>query len=108
GVVDPKFTLGATNDVSRATNGANGAVNIIALQLDGKILVGGDFTQFNGRTRNRLTRLNSDGSLDPTINFGAGANGPVSSIVVQPDRKILIGGGFTVHDTVAVNHLARI
>ncbi len=108
GAVDPKFTFGATNDLSRATNGANGAVNTIALQLDGKILIGGDFTQFNGRTRNRLTRVNSDGSLDPTINFGAGANGPVSSIVVQPDRKILIGGGFTAYDTVPALHLARI
>ncbi len=108
GAIDDTFTLGASNDAGRALAGANGAVNSIAVQLDGKILIGGDFTQFNGRTRNRLTRLDSDGSLDPSINFGAGANGPVSAIVVQPDRKILIGGGFTEYDGTPVLHLARI
>ena len=83
GTLDETFTLGAANEISRATNGANGAVNVIAVQLDGKILIGGDFNQFSGRTRNGLTRLNSDGSLDPTINFG--------TTIVRPSDVRLTG-----------------
>lgn len=108
GQIDDTFTLGFTTDQARSTNGANSAVAAIAVQLDGKIVIGGDFTQFNGRTRNRISRLNSDGSLDPTINFGAGANGPVSTIVLQPDRKIILGGGFTEYDGSPARHIARI
>jgi uncharacterized delta-60 repeat protein len=99
GQIDPDFAAGT---------GANGPVNVIAVQIDGKILLGGDFTEFNGRTRNRITRLNSDGSLDPTINFGAGANATVSSITLQPDRKIILAGGFTEYDGSPVLHIARI
>lgn len=108
GQLDESFNYGFASDAARATNGADKAVSAIALQIDGKILIGGDFTLFNNRTRNRLTRLNSDGSLDPTINFGAGANGTVSDIIVQPDRRILLAGGFTEYDGSPARHIARI
>ena len=71
---------------------ADNAVQTIAVQADGKILVGGDFTLFNGVTRNRITRLNPNGKTDATINFGTGANGFINALAIQPDRKILIGG----------------
>jgi uncharacterized delta-60 repeat protein len=108
GSLDTSFHLGFPSDVARSTNGANGVVTAIALQIDGKILVGGDFTIFSSRTRNGITRLNSDGSLDPTINFGLGANGAVSAIVVQPDRRIIIAGGFTMYDGIEARRIARI
>ncbi|WP_198973174.1 delta-60 repeat domain-containing protein, partial [Xylophilus sp. ASV27] len=41
-----------------------------------------------GQTRNRLARLNADGSLD--TGFDPGANGPVFSLAVQPDGKVLV------------------
>ena len=87
---------------------ANGAVLAIALQIDGKIVLGGDFTSFNGITRNRLTRLNADGSVDPTINFGSGADNFIDAIVIQPDRKIVIAGGFTSYNGQPRNRIARI
>ncbi|HEX8251141.1 MAG TPA: delta-60 repeat domain-containing protein [Pyrinomonadaceae bacterium] len=76
---------------------ANNQIYAIALQPDGKILIGGDFTwlQPNGPAwfiRNRIARLNADGSLDMT--FDPNANYAVQSIVLQPDGKILIGGNF--------------
>src|SRR6476660_7079466 len=43
-------------------------VSAIALQPDGKILVGGFFTSVNGTSRNQLFRLNADGSLDLSFN----------------------------------------
>ena len=50
---------------------ANGFVYSIVVQSDGKILIGGDFTTIGGVTRNRIARLNPDGSLDTTFNPNA-------------------------------------
>ncbi|MBK8466694.1 MAG: hypothetical protein IPL32_12770 [Chloracidobacterium sp.] len=74
------------------------AVNAIAVQADGKILIGGNFTALTPSggpttTRNRIARLNPDGTLD--ITFNPNANGTVSAIAVQTDGKILLGGEFT-------------
>jgi len=75
--------------------GVNGTVHSVALQSDGKVLVGGSFTSVNGTNRNNIARLNANGSLDGSFNPGTGANGPVGSIALQPDGKVLIGGDFT-------------
>jgi uncharacterized delta-60 repeat protein len=79
--------------------GANGKADAIAVQADGKILVGGDFTMLGGggtgtTTRNRIGRLNADGTLDTS--FDPGANTFVDAIAVQTDGKILVGGFFTM------------
>ena len=86
----------------------NGAVYALAQQVDGRLLVGGDFTRFNGVTRNRITRLNPDGRTDPTINFGNGADNFVAALAIQSDRKIILGGGYTTYDGIPRQHLARI
>ncbi|HKQ36617.1 MAG TPA: Calx-beta domain-containing protein [Verrucomicrobiae bacterium] len=75
-------------------SGANGIVRAIAVQADGRILIGGDFTSVNGSSRSRLARLNADGSTD--FSFTANANGPVNAIAVQANGRIVIGGGFTL------------
>lgn len=77
--------------------GFNAEATAVAIQPDGKILVGGNFTQYNGTARNRIVRLNTDGSLDTTFSIGTGFNASVWSIVVQPDDKILVGGQFTTY-----------
>jgi uncharacterized delta-60 repeat protein len=78
--------------------GANGIVYAMAVQTDGKIVVGGAFTMLGGggtgnTPRSRIGRLNADGSLDTT--FDPGADGEVRTIVVQPDGKIVVGGFFS-------------
>ena len=65
----------------------------LAVQDDGKILVGGEFTTLGGQARNYIGRLNADGTLDS--GFKPGANGAVYSLAVQADGKILVGGSFT-------------
>src|SRR5262249_237308 len=65
------------------TPNADGAVWSIAVQVDGKILVGGDFTNIWSQHREHVARLNSDGSLD--VSFNPGANGRASSFAVQTD-----------------------
>jgi uncharacterized delta-60 repeat protein len=77
---------------------ANGTVRVVVVQPDGKILIGGDFTTLspNGGaavTRNRIARLNPDGTLDTAFNPNANSN--VLSIAVQADGKILAGGFFS-------------
>jgi uncharacterized delta-60 repeat protein len=76
-------------------SGANHYVMSSALQADGKIFIAGDFTTVNGVVRNRIARLNVDGSLDSSFNPGTGANNVVRAIALQIDGKILIGGNFT-------------
>jgi uncharacterized delta-60 repeat protein len=73
--------------------GASGAVNCVAIQRDGKILVGGDFTMVGITGRNGIARFHADGTLDS--GFDPGANGSVNAILVQPDGKILVAGEFT-------------
>ena len=78
--------------------GANNWVTALVVQADGKILVGGFFTTLGGgntgtTTRNRIARLNPDGTLDTS--FDPGANNPVQALAVQADGSILVAGAFT-------------
>ncbi|MEI6092350.1 MAG: hypothetical protein WCQ47_01545, partial [bacterium] len=100
GVLDTSFNIGT---------GASSQINSIAIQSDGKILIGGAFTTYNGTTINRLARLNTDGSLDAIFNVGSGSSsGTVNSITIQSDGKILIGGTFLNYNGVNRAGLARI
>ncbi len=88
--------------------GANNWVYAIAIQKDGRIVIGGDFTEFNGRPRNRVARLNEDGSLDPTFNPGAGPDSGIRALTVQKDEKILLGGVFKYFNDTPRNRIARL
>lgn len=90
-------------------NGVNpGSVQSIAIQQDGKVLIGGTFTSYNFTPRSNIARLNADGSLDATFNPGTGANGAVYSCAIQPDGKVMIGGTFTSYNTTSRNRIARL
>lgn len=90
--------------------GANATINTIALQADGKIIIGGDFTTYNGVSRNRIARLNADGSLDTSFNVGTGINlfSGVQSITIDLNGKIIVTGGFTKYNNVTKNHIVRL
>lgn len=71
-------------------------LNVVKLQTDGKILIGGAFTAFDGAWCGGIARLTTTGALDPAFDPGSGTDGEVLAIAVQPaDGKILIGGAFT-------------
>ena len=82
--------------------------NAIARQSDGKLLVGGAFTSLRSVNRNRIARLNVDGTLDNSFDAGTGPNADVKCIVVQPDGRILVGGEFTTWNGGARKALARL
>ncbi len=90
------------------SGGPNQTVNSISLQPDGKVLIGGEFTNYNGASRNRIARLNQDGSLDASFNPGNGANDLVNSFALQPDGKVLIGGFFTSYNGISRNYITRL
>lgn len=99
GTVDTSFNPGT---------GADGSVSSMALQADGKLLIGGVFTNYNNTQRNRIARINPDGSLDASFNPGSGFNEPVHSIAIQPDGKAIIAGDFTSYNGTVRNRILRL
>jgi uncharacterized delta-60 repeat protein len=86
--------------------GAGGTISAVALQPDGRIVLGGLFTTLAGQTRVRLGRLNANGTLD--TGFSPQANATVYALAVQPDGRILVGGDFTSLAGVSRSYLGRL
>ena len=96
------------SSTTTALLGFNDIVWSLALQPDGKMIVGGSFTSYNDIAENRIIRLNSDGTKDTTFNSGTGFDGHVMSIVVQPDGKIIVGGYFFTYKGLSANRIIRL
>lgn len=101
--VDQDGDLDATFDVG---TGALGIVRVVAVQADGKVIIGGDFLRYNSVNRTRLARINTDGRMD--TNFTAVVNASVNAVLVQPDGQILIGGSFTRVNNANVQGVVRL
>jgi uncharacterized delta-60 repeat protein len=85
---------GTADDTFEASlNPDLGAVLSMAVQPDGKILVGGWFSSLGGGTSSNLARLHPDGTLDTT--FGLDADSSVNCLISLPDGKIMVGGSFS-------------
>ena len=98
-------TLDAAFD-PQVTGGFYGVAGPPAVQVDGKIIIGGSFTSVGGAAHSYLARLNADGTLDTS--FTTQVNGWVRAIGLQGDGKIVVGGDFTTIDGFTRNHLARL
>jgi uncharacterized delta-60 repeat protein len=99
GSVDQTFGLG---------NGINNAALALALQSDGRIIVGGQFSQVDLTQRFNLARLNTNGNVDLSFDPGNGPNGDVNAIVIQSDGRIIIGGTFIGYNGFARGGIARV
>jgi uncharacterized delta-60 repeat protein len=100
-----------TRDTAFTSNtgtGFSSLVKTISLQPDGKIIVGGLFTSFNGAAAPYAVRLNSNGTRDNTFSIGSGTNGWVYASAVQADGKIILGGGFTTFNGVTSRNTVRL
>jgi len=102
-----RLNSNGTTDSSFIVNGGvNGPVSSLALQPDGKILAGGLFTFVRNLPRNRMARLNSDGSVDAT--FTTGSDGGVFTLALQADGRILAGGTFNSVAGQQITNLVRL
>jgi uncharacterized delta-60 repeat protein len=99
GSLDTNFFTSATVDYP---------INAIVVQNNNKVLIGGSFGTVNGIPRNGIARLNGDGTLDNGFDPGSGADGAVYAVALQPDGKILIGGGFTHFNEIPRGGIARL
>jgi uncharacterized delta-60 repeat protein len=92
--LDPVTGLADSWNPNATSTTAHNGVNSISVQVDGKVLAGGDFTSIGGQIRNGLARLDTGtGAAD---SWNPNANGDTVSVAIQPDGKILVAGGFGV------------
>src|SRR6266403_883665 len=87
--------------------GADGEITAAVLQPDGRIVVAGRFTSFNGFTHNGICRLNANGSVDQTFGLGSGINTALA-LALQTDGRIIVGGQFSNVDLTPRFNLARL
>ena len=103
GSLDMDFNPNVTPSVF---GGVNFNLRTLALQDDGRILIGGFLTAVGGVERSGLARLNTNGSLD--TEFNASATGSVATIVIAPDNKIVIGGTFSFVNGTRASGITRL
>lgn len=105
GSMDSTFHYNTVTNQSAA--GANGGIVDAMMQTDGKLILVGNFTTFNGQMANRIVRLNLDGSVDPTFQTGTGANDDIYSIRYNTTtKKITVAGAFSSFDGKAQSGIA--
>ncbi len=100
---DPTFNLTAATDIS--------FINDIELQPDGKILIGGQFSDASNIPSDNIGRLNSDGTIDPTFfatTMQAGALEQVYKIIYEESGTIVIAGEFELLNGSAVGCIGRL
>ncbi|MCL4179182.1 MAG: hypothetical protein KJ072_15750 [Verrucomicrobia bacterium] len=86
GVFDASFDVGL---------GPDGTIEALAVQRDGKILVGGSFSNFAGFPRLCLARLNDTGAVDFGFACEPGPNGTIYKLHPSSDGKVIVLGEFT-------------
>lgn len=112
GTLDTTFVVGTGF-------GIGGSPRKMSLQSDGKIVVGGYFSTYNGTNRNAIARLNTDGTLDTTFANPANSQAVIAggqfgleTVEVQPDGKILVAGYLNQYissgTTYTINGFARL
>ena len=99
GTRDTSFNIGS---------GFNGFAYDIVQQTDGKFVIIGAFTSYNGVSANKIIRLNSNGTRDTSFNPGSGFNDTATKIAIQSDGKFVIAGHFTSYNGSSINRIIRL
>lgn len=63
-------------------SGASNPIHSLALQGDGKILIGGSFRSVNGVPRSFIARLNADGTMDESFQYRKGPGDYISAVII--------------------------
>ena len=88
-------------------------INVVKIQTDGKILIGGDFTQLATKNRRSIARLMADGSLDECFDPGYALSntttagvGTSAEIIIEGDN-LIVGGNFSYYDGTQRSSIAK-
>jgi uncharacterized delta-60 repeat protein len=106
GTLDTSFNIGLGFNSPQSES-----VYDLVIQQDGKIIVGGYFSQFNGVSKHKILRLNTNGTLDASFNIGSGfgsGGGGIWSMALQTDGKILIAGMLYVYNGQSISNICRL
>jgi uncharacterized delta-60 repeat protein len=103
GSVDGTFDPG-----SGGYGGLSGGVISLAVQADDKVVVGGDFSAYDGYARNNIVRLGTNGYVDLSFDPGQGTDAPVSTVLISQGGKVLIEGGFEAYNGTARAGICRV
>lgn len=102
--VDYSFTGGTQFNISPWPF----AFNSITQQSDGKLIVTGTFTQYSGVSRNRIIRLNTDGTIDNTFTIGTGFNSFTEGTAVDSLGRIVVVGFFSSYSGTSAPRIVRL
>lgn len=107
GTVDPTFNTG-NGFVYNCNYCSALSKNSIQLDNNGKLVVAGAITEYNGQAVKKILRLNTDGSRDTTFAYNFGFNNTVVALAIQPDNKIIVSGLFTEFNSTPVSSVVRL
>ena len=99
-------TNGLLDRAYNRTSGVDGFVEAMAVQPDGKVIIGGSFASYSGSTRASVARIANDGSLDSS--FNCSVDSYIYAMALQPDGKVVLAGVFNSVNGTARGHLARV
>ncbi|MFN5745404.1 MAG: delta-60 repeat domain-containing protein [Methylococcaceae bacterium] len=88
--------------------GFNGSAESVTLQLNGSIIIGGQFTGFDGIPAQYVARLDASGVFDTSFNsrIGTSLNNTLTTVLADPEGNIVLGGSFTQFN--GGNYVARL
>lgn len=112
GTLDSSFTSGYTGPTGSIPSVSYSNVITLqnmALQSDGKIIIVGAFTNYNGTSTKNIIRLLPNGQIDNTFNISNGVERGINDVIIEPSTgKLIIGGEFTTYGATAVKKLIRL
>lgn len=93
GSLDSSFNYNFYTHQSK--QGPNGPIFDAFMQDDGKLIIVGNFSQYNGENVNNIVRLNEDGTIDRSFKVGNGTDAPINSIRYNAvTKRYVITGNF--------------
>lgn len=90
GALDSSFNYDLVKH--KSFDGANGPIADAFMQSDGKLIIVGRFTKYNGQPAPYIARLNTDGSLDAGFG-GTGADNSINTIRFNAAKQTFILAG---------------
>jgi len=98
---------GGVDSTFDTVGGPNDWVDKIIVLPDGRILLGGAFTQIGTDSRPHIARLTSSGALDPTFNPEAATDDSLLALARLGNGMLVAGGAFTTANGNPRQSLAR-